>query len=174
VALLGRGIVLAIKATVVIRRESTLDQRTGARNFHASVALLDEAGSAYGTPRYFGGFEQIGDLLKREAGVTHDQLQDRYPHYQRDEEVRISVSLEGEQAIGNLGFDLKEIKEEFTRKVQKRGAEIAKDKDPHRPQSEVDARLGDRFVNEIFKATPLGRIPDDKIIEDALFGPDES
>jgi len=63
-------------------------------------------------------------------------------------------------------------KDEFIQQVRKRAAQIAHEKGSDLTQSEVDARFGDRFYNECFKATPLGKIPNDKDIERALFGSD--
>ncbi|MBZ5565358.1 MAG: hypothetical protein LAP13_23415, partial [Acidobacteriia bacterium] len=66
---------------------------------------LDEGGKEYyGTPRYFTGYEEVGILLKREAGATHQQLQDRYPAYERGETVRLHLSLENDETIKHLGF----------------------------------------------------------------------
>ena len=64
-------------------------------------------------------------------------------------------------------------KDEFIQQARKRAAQIAEEGGHNLTQSEVDARIGDRFYNESFSATPLGRIPDDKEIEQALFGSDQ-
>lgn len=98
---------MPIKATAVIRKEPTFDQKTRVKSSHPSLSLLSESGRAYGLPRYFGSFEEAGALLKTVAGVTHEQLQDRYQRYQNGEEVRISLNLENEKAIADLGFDPK-------------------------------------------------------------------
>jgi len=57
----------------------------------------------------------VADELKREAGVTHEQLQDRYPRYQRGEEIRISLTLENEEAIEHMGFEPKTAQKERSR-----------------------------------------------------------
>ena len=55
------------------------------------MSLSNEAGKEYGTPRNFSGFDEVGATLRREAGVTHQQLQVRYPRYERGEELRLSL-----------------------------------------------------------------------------------
>jgi len=68
---------------------------------------LDEAGKEYDLPRFLSSFEEVGTLLQREAGVTHEELQDRFPRYERDQEVRITLNLKVEDAIRKLGFNPK-------------------------------------------------------------------
>jgi len=68
---------------------------------------LNEEGKDYGVPRYFSEFREVAVLLKREAGVTHEQLHERFASYQRGEEVRIPLTLENDEAIKNLGSDPK-------------------------------------------------------------------
>jgi hypothetical protein len=100
---------MPIEATALIRKEAKVDPRKpNDKPFYASLSLVNAEGKEYGLPRYFsGGFPEVGDLLKREAGATHEQLQDRLARYDRGEEVRISLSLKDEAAISNLGFDPK-------------------------------------------------------------------
>ena len=99
---------MPIEATALIKKESKIDPRKpNDKSFYASLSLLNTEGKEYGLPRYFSGFPEVGDLLKREAGAAHEQLQDRFPRYDRGEEVRISLSLKDEAAISNLGFDPK-------------------------------------------------------------------
>jgi hypothetical protein len=99
---------MSIKATAVIKKERKTDPRRPRNtDYYASLVLLNEQEKPYGLPRYLSGFPEVGDRLKREAGVTHEQLQDRLPRYDRREEVRISLTLENEEAIKNLGFDPK-------------------------------------------------------------------
>jgi len=93
-----------IKATAVIRRESKTDPKTRNKAFYASLSLRDETGNDYGLPRYLSEFQEIGNLLQREAGVTYQELQDCVPRYERGEEVRISLNLEDDEAIKHLGF----------------------------------------------------------------------
>lgn len=97
---------MSIKATASIKKEPTTD-RSGNKSFHASLSLRAEAGKEYGLPRFFSGFEEVGRLLQREAGVAHEELQDRYPDYEKGEEVRIYVTLESDEEVRNLGFDPK-------------------------------------------------------------------
>ena len=96
---------MSIKATAVIKRESYRDGRTGNKNYYAELSLLNEAGRQYGIPRRLSGYQEAGNLLQREAGVTHDQLQDRVPLYDKGQEIRLSLTLENAEAIRNLGFD---------------------------------------------------------------------
>jgi len=99
---------MPIDATAVIRKEARIDPRKpNEKAYYASLSLLNAEGKEYGLPRYFSGFPEVGDLLKREAGTTHEHLQDRFARYDRGEEVRISLSLKDEAAISNLGFDPK-------------------------------------------------------------------
>ena len=69
--------------------------------------MLNEDGKEYGLPRYFGEFRDVAVLLKREAGVTHEQLHERFAAYERGEEISIPLTLESEEAISKLGFDPK-------------------------------------------------------------------
>ena len=99
---------MAIEATALIRKETKVDPRKpNDKAYYASLSLLNADGKEYGLPRYFSGFPEVGDLLEREAGATHEQLQDRLPRYDRGEEVRISLSLDDEAVISKLGFDPK-------------------------------------------------------------------
>jgi hypothetical protein len=95
---------MSIKATVIIKKESFVDANTKVRTFHATLSLLDEAGQEYGAPVRLTGYQQAGDLLQREAGVTYEQMQDRIGLYEKGEDVRLLLTLANEQAIRNLGF----------------------------------------------------------------------
>ena len=98
----------SVRVTAVIKREEKNNPKTPLqKDRFASLMLLDDEGKKLGVPRFFSGFPEVGDLLKREAGVTHEQLQDRLPRYDRGDEVRISLTLQDEQVIRNLGFDPK-------------------------------------------------------------------
>ena len=66
--------------------------------------MLNEDGKEYGLPRHLG---EVAVLLKREAGVTHEQLHERFAAYERGEEISFPLTLEGDEAIKNLGFDPK-------------------------------------------------------------------
>lgn len=98
---------MSMKFTALVKREEWLDARTGNKSFHASLSLLNEAGEQYGPARYFSGYEELGKLLKREASVTHQQLKDFYPVYQRGQTVQLRLTLESDEAIKHLGFDPK-------------------------------------------------------------------
>jgi hypothetical protein len=46
-----------------------------------SLPVLNEDGKQYGLPRYLSEFREVAVLLKREAGVTHEQLHERFASY---------------------------------------------------------------------------------------------
>jgi hypothetical protein len=98
---------MPIRATAVIIRESRVDARTHRKSSHAALYLLNEAGKEFAVPRYFSGFPEVADLLKREARVTQEQLQGCSPRYEKGEELRISLTLKNDEVIKNLGFDPK-------------------------------------------------------------------
>jgi hypothetical protein len=98
---------MSIKVTALIKREPRVDPRTGNRCFDATLFLLNEEGKEYSHgPLYFSGYEEVGARLKLEAGITHQELQDRYAAYERGDTVRLRLTLENEDAIVNLGFGL--------------------------------------------------------------------
>jgi len=100
-----KGQVTTMRIEAVIKKEEKVDpRRPQDKSYYASLTLLSSEGREYGVPRYFSGFAEVGDLLKGEAGVTHEQLQDRLTRYDRGDEVRILLDLD-EGAIGRLGFD---------------------------------------------------------------------
>jgi hypothetical protein len=99
---------MSVKATAVIKKEAKVDpKKPNDKGYYASLALLSEGGKEYGLPRYFSGFHEVGELLRREAGIPHEQLQDRYLGYEKGEDVRISLTLENDEVIRSLGFDPK-------------------------------------------------------------------
>ena len=55
----------------------------------------------------FSEFREVAVLLKREAGVTHEQLHERFAAYERGEEIRFPLTLESDEVITTLGFDPK-------------------------------------------------------------------
>ena len=65
---------MTIKATVVIQKESKADPRKppGEKDYYAALHLFSEDGKEYGVPRYLSNFEGAGNLLQREAGVSHE------------------------------------------------------------------------------------------------------
>jgi hypothetical protein len=96
---------MSIKVTVLIKKESKVDPRTTNTDFYATLSLLNEGGEEYGHgPRFFSGYDEVAGLLKREAGVGHQQLQDFKPVYERGQTVRLRLTLENDEAIQNLGF----------------------------------------------------------------------
>ena|SRR5438270_2352534 len=105
---------MTIKATVVIQKESKADPRKppGEKDYYAALHLFSEDGKEYGGPgdarlsgpRYLSSFEEAGNLLQREAGVSYEQLQGHKPRYDKGEAVRIALTLENEESIAKLGF----------------------------------------------------------------------
>jgi len=77
------------------------------KDYYASLSVVNEDGKEYGLPRYLSEFRDVAVLLKREAGVTHEQLHERHASYERGEEVRICLVLENNEAIKKLGFEPK-------------------------------------------------------------------
>jgi len=99
---------MSVKVTAVIKKETKVDpKRPQDKPYYAVLFVLNEYGREYGLPRYFSEFREVAVLLKREAGVTHEQLHERFASYERGEEVSISLTLENDEAIKNLGFDPK-------------------------------------------------------------------
>jgi hypothetical protein len=86
---------LTIKATAVIKKET----KPKDKGYWASLSVLNEDRKEYGPTLYFSEFREVAVLLKREAGVTHEQLHEHFPSYQRGEEVRIPLTLESDEAI---------------------------------------------------------------------------
>jgi hypothetical protein len=99
---------MSIKATAVVKRETKVDpKKPNDKAYCASLSLLNEDGKEYGLPRYLSEFREVAVLLKREAGVTHEQLHERFAAYERGEEISFPLTLESDEAIKNLGFDPK-------------------------------------------------------------------
>ena len=99
---------MSIKATALIKKETKIDPRhPNDKAFYASLSLLNAEGKEYGPPRFLSEFREVAVLLKREAGVTHEQLHERHASYERGEEVRICLVLENDEAIKKLGFEPK-------------------------------------------------------------------
>jgi hypothetical protein len=97
---------MSINATAVVKKETKVDPRKPNDKAHyASLSVLNEDGKEYGLPRYLSEFREVAGLLKREAGVTHEQLHERHAAYERGEEIRFPLTLESDEAIKNLGFD---------------------------------------------------------------------
>ncbi len=99
---------VSITATAVVKKETKVDPKKPQDKVHyASLSVLNEDGKEYGLPRYLGEFRDVAVLLKREAGVTHEQLHERFAAYERGEEISFPLTLESDEAIKNLGFDPK-------------------------------------------------------------------
>jgi hypothetical protein len=102
------GRLMSINATAVVKKETRVDpKKPNEKTHHASLSLLNEDGKEYGLPRHLGEFRDVAVLLKREAGVTHEQLHERHAAYERGEEISFPLTLESHEAIKNLGFDPK-------------------------------------------------------------------
>ena len=99
---------MSIEATAVVKKEMKVDpKKPNDKAYYASLSVLNDDGKEYGLPRYLGEFRDIAVLLRREAGVTHEQLHERFAAYERGEEISFPLTLESDEAIKNLGFDPK-------------------------------------------------------------------
>ena len=99
---------MGIKATAVVKKETKGDPKKPQDKVHyTSLSLLSEDGKEYGLPLHLGEFREVAVLLKREGGVTHEQLHERFAAYERGEEISIPLTIESDEAIKNLGFDPK-------------------------------------------------------------------
>ncbi len=99
---------MSIRATGVVKKETKVDpKKPDDKAYYASLSLLNENGKPYGLPRYLSEFREVAVLLRREAGVTHEQLHERFAAYERGEEISFSLTLESDEAIRILGFDPK-------------------------------------------------------------------
>ena len=99
---------MSITATAVVKKETKVDPKKPQDKVHyASLSVLNGDGKEYGLPRYLGEFRDVAVLLKREAGVTHEQLHERFAAYERGEEISFPRTLDSDEAIRKLGFDPK-------------------------------------------------------------------
>jgi hypothetical protein len=99
---------MSIKATAVVKKETKVDpEKPNDKAYYAFLSVLNEDGKEYGLPRHLGEFREVAVLLKREAGVSHEQLHERFAAYERGEEISIPLTIESDEAIKNLGFDPK-------------------------------------------------------------------
>jgi len=99
---------MSIRATAVVKKETKVDpKKPEDKAYYASLSVLNGDGKEYGLPRYLGEFRDVAVLLKREAGVTHEQLHERFAAYERGEKISFPLTLESDEAIKNLGFDPK-------------------------------------------------------------------
>ena len=109
-ARMGGTLSRLISATAVVKKETKVDpKKPNDKAYYASLSVLNGDGKEYGLPRYLGEFRDVAVLLKREAGVTHEQLHERFAAYERGEEISFPLTLESEEAIKNLGFDPKAV-----------------------------------------------------------------
>jgi hypothetical protein len=70
---------MSIKVTAVIKKEIKTDPRNPTKkDYYASLQLFSEDGKEYGVCRFRSGYQEVGNMLEREAGVAHVVLQDRY------------------------------------------------------------------------------------------------
>ena len=99
---------MSVKATALIKKETKVDpKKPNDKAYYAVLSVLNEDGKEYGLPRYLGEFRDVAVLLKREAGVTHEQLHERFAAYERGEEISFPLTLDSDEAIRKLGFDPK-------------------------------------------------------------------
>ena len=99
---------MGIKATAVVKKETKVDpKKPNEKAYYAFLSILDQDAKEYGLPRHLSEFREVAVLLRREAGVTHEQLHERFAAYERGEEISFSLTLESDEAIKNLGFDPK-------------------------------------------------------------------
>ena len=99
---------MSINATAVVKKETKVDpKKPNDKAYYASLSLLNEDGKEYGLPRHLGEFRDVAVLLKREAGVTHEQLHERHAAYERGEEISFPLTLDSDEAIRKLGIDPK-------------------------------------------------------------------
>jgi hypothetical protein len=99
---------MSIKATAVVKKETKVDpKKPNDKAYYASLSVINEDGKEYGLPRHFSEFREVAVLLKREAGVTHEQLHERFAAYERGEEISFPLTLDSVEAIRKLGFDPK-------------------------------------------------------------------
>jgi hypothetical protein len=99
---------MSIQATAVVKKETKVDPKKPEEKVHyATLSVLNEDGKEYGIPRHLGDFREVVVLLRREAGVTHEQLHERFAAYERGEEISFPLTLDSDEAIRKLGFDPK-------------------------------------------------------------------
>jgi len=96
---------MSVSATAVVKKEIIDPKKPNEKAYYASLSVLNEDGKECGLPRYFGEFRDVAVLLRREAGVTHEQLHERHAAFERGEEITFPLTLESDEAIRNLGFD---------------------------------------------------------------------
>jgi len=97
---------MSIQATAVVKKETKVNpKKPSDKAYYASLSVLNEYGKEYGSRRHLDDFREVVVLLRREAGVTHEQLHERFAAYERGEEISFPLTLESDEAIKNLGFD---------------------------------------------------------------------
>jgi hypothetical protein len=97
---------VSVQATAVVKKEPKINPRNpDDKAYYAVLRVLSEDGKNNGLPRYLSGFREVAVLLTREAGVTHEQLHERFAYYERGEEVSFCLTLESDEALKKLGVD---------------------------------------------------------------------
>jgi hypothetical protein len=82
---------MSIKATAVVKKESKVDpKKPNDKAYYASLLVLNENGKPYGLPRYLSEFREVAVLLTREAGVTHEQLHERFCRVRKGRRNQVS------------------------------------------------------------------------------------
>jgi hypothetical protein len=95
-----------INAIACIRKEKQINVRRPSESTErAELKLLREDGNELGLPRYFSGFQEIGNLLQHEVKLPFELIQNKIHDYDNGDEVRILLTLESEETIRDLGFD---------------------------------------------------------------------
>ena len=97
---------MSVQATAVVKKETRVDPKNpDDKAYCAVLRVLSQDGKECGLPRYLSGFREVAVLLTREAGVTHEQLHERFAYYERGEEVSFCLTLESDEALKKLGVD---------------------------------------------------------------------
>jgi len=97
---------MGLDAIAVIKKLQTADAgRPGGGIEQTFLAVVSEDGKEYGRPRFFNDFREVAVLLRRDGGVTHEQLHEHFASYQRGEEVRLCLTLGNAEALKRLGFN---------------------------------------------------------------------
>lgn len=86
-----------------IRKEAKADPYTGNYSFYPALALFSEDGAEYGTPTYFRGFDELAEVLEREARVNQEVLFQVFDRYDKGEEARLPMIVDDGQ-IANVLF----------------------------------------------------------------------
>ena len=97
---------MSVQATAVVKKEARVNPKNpDDKAYYAVLSVVTEDGKTSGLPRYLSGFRELAVLLTRDAGVTHEQLHERFAYYERGEEVRFCLTLESDEALKKFGLD---------------------------------------------------------------------